>query len=308
MLNGNRKVKTIILLSMFILALLAVSACSNSNSQKTSSQNPAIPSNTAKLRVAVSIVPQATFVGAVGGDMVEVVTMIPPGASPENYAPSPQIMEQLSDAKLYFAIAVPAETNGILPRLQEANPQMKVVDLAAKVDQVYPAREMAAGESDPHRWLSPKRAKEMIKVIAAELTALDPQHADSYQNNALAYQKELEKLDKDISSSLGKVAGQSFIVYHPAMGYFADDYGLKMIALEEEGKEATVHDFQAVIDQAKKEKIKVVFYQAEMDSKQARSLAQELGGEARLIAPLAPDYINNLRKTAQAFTSVMQQQ
>ncbi|MDD3024913.1 MAG: zinc ABC transporter substrate-binding protein [Syntrophomonadaceae bacterium] len=90
MLNGNRKVKTIILLSMFILALLAVSACSNSNSQKTSSQNPAIPSNTAKLRVAVSIVPQATFVGAVGGDMVEVVTMIPPGASPENYAPSPR--------------------------------------------------------------------------------------------------------------------------------------------------------------------------------------------------------------------------
>ncbi|MDD2510929.1 MAG: zinc ABC transporter substrate-binding protein [Syntrophomonas sp.] len=306
MLKGSRKVKTIILLSMLILVLLAVSACSNS--QKTSSQNPAIPSDAAKLRVAVSIVPQTTFVKAVGGDMVEVVTMIPPGASPENYAPSPQIMEQLSDAKLYFSIAVPAEKNGILPRLQEANSQMKVVDLAAKVDQIYPAREMAPGESDPHRWLSPKRVKEMIKIIAAELTALDPQNAASYQKNALAYQGELDKLDKDISSSLGKVTGQSFIVYHPAMGYFADDYGLKMIALEEEGKEATVQDFQAVIDQAKKEKIKVVFYQAEMDSKQARTLAQELGGEAQLIAPLAPDYINNLRKTASTFAQVMQQQ
>lgn len=305
MLIGSKKGKNIILLSLLILALLAIAACSSS--EKAISPAP-VASDSAKLRVAVSIVPQATFVKAVGGDMVEVVTMIPPGANPENHAPSPQLMEQLSDAKVYFAIAVPAEKNGILPRLQEINPEMKVVDLAAKVDQVYPAREMAPGASDPHRWLSPKRVKEMIKIIAAELTALDPQNAASYQKNALAYQNELDKLDKDISSSLGKVAGQSFIVYHPAMGYFADDYGLKMIALEEEGKEATVQDFQAVIDQAKKDKIKVVFYQAEMDSKQAQTLAQELGGEAQLIAPLAPDYIDNLRKTASTFAQVLQKQ
>ncbi|MEN6327809.1 MAG: zinc ABC transporter substrate-binding protein [Syntrophomonas sp.] len=299
----RKQTKNILLLSLVIMTLLAISACSSS--QKTSIPGQAA-SDPVKLRVAVSIVPQATFVKAVGGDMVDVVTMIPPGANPENYTPSPQLMEQLSDAKLYFAIAVPAEKNGILPRLQEINPKMKVVDLAAKVDQVYPAREMAPGESDPHRWLSPKRVKEMISIIAAELSSLDPQHADSYKKNALAYQSELDKLDKDIASSLGKIAGQSFIVYHPAMGYFADDYGLKMIALEKEGKEATVQDFQAVIDQAKKEKIKVVFYQAEMDSKQAESLARELGGEAQLIAPLASDYVDNLHKTASTFARVLQ--
>lgn len=303
MLTGCQKGKSIILLSLLIMALLAVSACS---SPKTSS--PPVTGDSTKLRVAVSIVPQATFVKAVGGDTVDVVTMIPPGASPENYAPSPQLMEQVSNASLYFAIAVPAEKNGFLPRLRQSYPQMKVVDLAAKADQVYPAREMAPGESDPHRWLSPKRVKEMISVIAGELSSLDPQHADTYNKNAQAYQSELEKLDKDISASLSEVSGQSFIVYHPAMGYFADDYGLKMIALEEEGKEATVQDFQAVIDQAKKEKIKVVFYQAEMDSKQAQTLAQELGGEAQLIAPLAPDYINNLRKTASTFARVLQKQ
>jgi len=292
-----------ILLSVLCLTLLTASGCTSNTKQTAQTPTSNSPE---KLRVAVSIVPQATFVKAVGGELVDVVTIIPPGANPENYAPSPQTMEQLSQAKLYFAIGVPAEKSGILPRLKEINSQMKLVDLPSQVDKVYPAREMAPGEKDPHRWLSPKRVAEMVKIISAELAAADPQHADSYQKNAQVYQAELEKLNTEIASSLQGLSGQSFIVYHPAMGYFADDYGLKMIALEEEGKEATAQQLQSVIDLAKKENIKVIFYQAEMDSKQAQTFAQELGGQAELIAPLAPDYIDNLRKTAQTFARVLQ--
>jgi zinc transport system substrate-binding protein len=290
-------------LSLLCLALLAISGCTSSVKQTTQAPTPSSPE---KLRVAVSIVPQATFVKAVGGDLVEVVTIIPPGANPENYAPTPQTMQELSASKLYFAIGVPAEKSGILPRLKEINSQMKLVDLPTQVDQVYPAREMAPGEKDPHRWLSPKRVVEMVKIISAELAAADPQHADNYQKNAQVYQAELEKLNTEIADSLKGLSGQSFIVYHPAMGYFADDYGLMMIALEKEGKEATAKQLQSVIDLAKKENIKVIFYQAEMDSKQAQTFAQELGGKAELINPLAPDYIDNLRKTAQTFALVLQ--
>ncbi len=290
------KNKVIIFLAMLGIAMLVVSGCT-SNEKKASS----LQDNSEKICVAVSIVPQASFVKAVGGDQVEVLTMIPPGASPENYAPGPKIMEQLSKAQIYFAIGVPAETNGILPRLEQLNPNMKVADLPQKVDQVYPAREMAPGEKDPHRWLSPKRVIIMINTIADELAAADPQNADKYRKNAQNYQAELEKLDTEIAASLAEVSGQSFIVYHPAMGYFADDYGLKMIALEEEGKTATARNIQSVIDQARRENIKVVFYQAEMDSKQAQTLARELGGTAELIAPLEADYIDNLKKTAHAF-------
>ena len=260
---------------------------------------------TGRLCVAVSIVPQAAFVEAVGGDLVEVLTMIPPGASPENYAPTPQAMEQLSRSRLYFSIGVPAEQSGILPRLNQVNAQMKVVDLAARVDQVYPAREFSPGEKDPHRWLSPRRAVEMVKCIYEELAALDPDHADVFRQNAGAYQSQLEQLDAQIRASLAGVGGRTFIVYHPAFGYFADDYGLKMIALEEEGKQATSENLQAVIDAARKENIKVVFYQAEMDSKQAKTLARELGGQAELVAPLAPNYIENLRQTAQVLARSM---
>ncbi|WP_054695479.1 metal ABC transporter solute-binding protein, Zn/Mn family [Syntrophomonas palmitatica] len=293
--NPKRLLKSRVLSALLCSVLLLASGCSSAK-QKTAEP---VGTQPARLCVAVSIVPEASYIKAIGEDLVEVETMVPPGASPENYAPSPQIMERLSLAKIYFAVGVPAETSGILPRLRQVNRQMKVVDLAAKVDQVYPAREISPGEKDPHRWMSPRRAQEMVRIIAQELALADPSNAEIYQKNARIYQAQLADLDQEIRNSLAKVKGRSFIVYHPAMGYFADDYGLKMIALEEEGKEANAHDLQAVIDKAKKENIRVVFYQAEMDSKQAKTLARELNGQAELIAPLAPDYIENLRKTAQ---------
>jgi zinc transport system substrate-binding protein len=93
-----RKIKLIIMVAMLGLAMLAIFGCTGSE-KKTS----LLPGNSEKIYVAVSIVPEASFVKAVGGDRVEVLTMIPPGADPENYAPGPKLMEQLSDAQIYFA-------------------------------------------------------------------------------------------------------------------------------------------------------------------------------------------------------------
>lgn len=258
-----------------------------------------------KLKVAVSIVPQATFVKAVAGDLVDVVTMIPPGGNPENYAPTPQQMEQFSDARIYFAIGVPSEKANILAKVNDLNQNIKIVDLPAMVDAVYPARTFASGERDPHMWLSPKRAAEIVKITARQLSELDPSHKQTYEQNSQSYITKLEKLDQDIRASLIGLPNKTIIVYHPAFGYFTDDYGLKMVALEEEGKEATAINYQKVIDMAKKDKIKVVFYQAEIDSKQSQSLAAEIGGQTEMIAPLDPDYINNLEKMARTFARVL---
>lgn len=293
-----KKMKRLVVLMVLALALPHIAGCGNPAPETASS-------GTGKIKAAVSIVPQASFVTAIGGDLVEVVTMIPPGGNPENYAPSPRIMEQASDAQIYFSIGVAAEQNGILPRLRQLNADMSVIDLAGRVDEVYPALEISPGEKDPHRWMSPRRVSVMIETIADELAKADPEHASIYKQNMQNYQKELEKLHQEIETSLAGAANRSFIVYHPSMGYFADDYGLTMIALEEEGKAAAARHIQQVIDQARQENIKAIFYQAEMDDKQAQTLARELGGEARLIAPLAPDYIDNLRQTAQTFSHVL---
>jgi len=274
--------------------IIGITGCSTKNSKKED-----------VLTVAVTIVPQETFVKAVAGDLAEVVTMVPPGRSPESYAPTPKELQKFSDASIYFTIGISTEEVNILPRTQDINKNLKVVSLADEVAKVYPDREFAPGSRDPHTWLSPKRAIVMIRTIARELSAIDPENSGTYEKNANAYIAEIEKADSEIAELLKDLKSRTFIIYHPAFGYFADDYGLNMLALEEEGKEATARDLQKVIDVAKAENIKVVFYQAEDESKKSKAFAEEIGGIAELINPLAADYIENLKKVANMFKELL---
>ncbi|SHJ67513.1 metal ABC transporter solute-binding protein, Zn/Mn family [Parasporobacterium paucivorans] len=252
--------------------------------------------------IAVSIVPEKTFVEAVCGDLVEVVTLIPPGASPETYEPSPLEMEKFGDSSLYFSIGVAAEEANILPNAGD----LEVIPLQDEVAAVYEDRTFESGERDPHIWLSPKRVKVMISVIAREMGILDPANQNTYEKNAEAYIAKLDKLDGEIKDSLKGVENKKIIVYHPAFGYLAEDYGLEMYALEEEGKEATPQHLQEMIKLAKEEDIKVIFYQEEIDSSQSEAFAEETGGKTVQLAPLAADYIENLKKMADTMAEVMQ--
>ncbi len=114
--------------------------------------------------------------------------------------------------------------------------------------------------------------------------------------------EKLKKLDKEIESSFDKLEDRTLIIYHPSLGYFADDYGLTMVSIQSEGKDAAPDDLQKIIDMSKMHNIKAVFYQAEIDSRQSRTLADEIGGKAVQIAPLASDYIDNLKKIATEIT------
>lgn len=257
---------------------------------------------TEKPVIAVTIIPEQTFAEAVCGDLAEVIAMVPAGNSPENYEPTPELMEKFSEASLYFSIGVPTEEANILPNVGD----VKVVSLQDAVSAVYPDRTFESGERDPHIWLSPKRVKVMIETIAQEMCALDPSNADIYNENAAAYIGQLDELDQSIQDALADVQDKKFIVYHPAFGYFADDYGLTMYALEEEGKEATAQRLQDMIDLAKKENIKVIFYQEEIDSSQSAAFAEEIGGKTMQLAPLAANYTENLKSMADLMAEVMQ--
>lgn len=267
-----------------------------------------------KLTVAVSIVPQETFVKAVSGNLVDVVTMIPPGNSPANYQPTPKEMIKFSESQVYFSIEVPTEKHNILDKIKEYNKDIKVVPLAKIVSEVYPDRSFCEDEDhshddhshhhdgrDPHIWLSPKRVKVMVEAIKDELIEIDPQNKETYEKNTKEYIAELDKLNAEIRDSLRDIKQKSFIIYHPAFGYFADDYGLKMVTIEKDGKETTSKHLESVIKLSKEENIKHIFYQEEFDSKQAETVAKEIGGDTIKIAPLAPNYIENLRKIVMKF-------
>ncbi len=278
----------IILLTLLLILFSGCTAKNNSN-------------NNGKKTVAVSIAPQATFVGQVCGDKFNIVTAIPTGASPETYEPSPTEIKQIADALVYFSIGVPAEENSILSIISE---KTKTVALHKKASAVYPDR-TENGARDPHIWLSVKRVIVMIDAIAETLGKIDPENSEFYYLNAKNYINELTELDSFIRTSFKDLKTEKFLTFHSAFGYFADDYYLSQCALEEHGKETTAKRFAQMTDLAKKEHIKVIFYQAEGSKKQALSFAEEIGGKAVMLKPLSPDYTENLKVMTRALSEAM---
>lgn len=282
------KIKTVALLAacLFLLA----SGCARAPEQTN-----------LKPLVAVSILPEQAFVNAVCGDAVRVIAMIPPGSSPETYEPSAGEMALFEDAAIYFTVGVPAEDVAILPGVSD---KTKVIALEDEAAEVYPERTIDGGR-DPHIWLSPKRAIVMVRAVAREMAALIPEQKDLFDQNAEDYIAQIERADAHIRAALEGVEELSFIVYHPAFGYFADEYGLTMYALESEGKEATAKGVEEMVDIARENGIKAIFYQAETDASQARAFAEEIGGRAVMLEPLSEDYVNNLETMADALAEAM---
>lgn len=161
--------------------------------------------------------------------------------------------------------------------------------------------EHSEGSKDPHIWTSPLNAKVMVENIYAGLVEIDPDNADLYAQNRAAYIAELDAADADIREVLEGKEGTSFIVYHPAWGYFADEYGLEEISVEIEGKEPSVQDMQNLIDVANEKNIKVIFVQSGFSTSSAQTIADEIGGEVVEVDPLAKDYIDNLANVTAAF-------
>ena len=289
-----KKIIYVVLTAMLILSL---SSCQN------------VAENDDKIIVAVGIVPEAAFVEKVAGDLVEVITLIPPGNSPANYEPSAAEMQALSDAKIYFTLQMPTEQANILTRVESYNEDLLIVDLRASVNSVYEPRviDETSGAIDPHLWLSPKRAIVMIQTIADELSAIDETNREIYQQNATDYITMLETLDTNIKDSLGDLNNRSFIMYHAAYGYFAQDYDLEMISIETENKEANATDMQYVVEYALEHNIHNVFYQEEFDDTQAQTIAEEIEGSVVKTAPLSYDYIKNLEDFTEALLAVEMQ-
>lgn len=287
-----KKIMHPVLYLIFVLNLLFIAGCSNQQTSKTEDK---------KTIVAVTVLPEKAFVEAVCGDLAQIVTLVPPGNSPGNYEPTPQEMESFSKASVYFTIGVPTEKDNILPKAEN----MKIVDLPDKVRKVYPDREFSPGKRDPHIWLSPKRAKVMIETIAETMSSLDAENAKIYQKNSKTFLEELDLIDTEIKEDFAGIQSTKFIVFHPAYGYFAGDYGLKMYALQQNGKEATPQHLQDMIDLANAENIKVIFSQVEFDSEQPDAFAQEIGGEKVMLDPLSDDYIANLKNMSKSIAGVM---
>jgi zinc transport system substrate-binding protein len=263
------------------------------------------------ISVVVSILPEKYFVERVGGSHTDVSVMVGPGQSPATYEPTPRQMAALAAARVYFRIGVPFEL-AWMDRIRVANPDMLVVDVAEgikrrPVERIGDGKTSDAGRfPDPHVWTSPPLAKRMSTRIRDTLVKLDPLHTAEYERNYASLAADLDALDAEIRDRLSGLKHRTFMAFHPAWGYFADTYGLRQIPIESEGKEPGPRTLLHVIEEARRLGIKVIFVQPQFSRSSAEMVAREIGGRVVPIDPLAEDYIENMRKVAAAFASVLE--
>ncbi|MBN1140349.1 MAG: zinc ABC transporter substrate-binding protein [Deltaproteobacteria bacterium] len=277
----------------------------------------------APLPVFVSILPQKYFVERIGGDQVKVAVLVGPGRSPATYEPTPKQMAELSQARLYFSVGVPFETVW-MKRLAANNPRMKVVDSRRGIqllsmtshhhhdDEKHPAgdhhaaHDQGQGLPDPHVWTSPARVRIMAENILAALIAAAPDHQAEFRANCKKFVADLDALEREIRERLANLTNRRFLVFHPSWGYFAHDFGLDQIAIESSGKEPGAKALAALIQQAKRDNIRVIFVQRQFSRTAAATVAASINGRVVAIDPLAEDYFGNLRAVATAFATAME--
>jgi len=266
-----------------------------------------------RVGVVVTVLPQAEFVENVGGEKVSVTVLVPPGASPHTYEPKPVQMTALAEAEMYAKVGSGVEFELVwLDKLIEANKEMTVVDCSkgVKLQEVETEGEHEEehenhSRMDPHIWMSPLNARIMVRNICNGLIEVDPESRSYYEQNRDDYLQQLTEIDRKMRDGLAEVKNRRFVVYHPAFGYFASEYNLEMITVEEEGKEPTAASLVRLIEQAKAHDIKVIFAEPQFNPKSAEVIAEAIDGRVVLIDPLAKDYIGNLRLILSEMLPVM---
>ena len=287
----------------------------------------------ANVNAVVSILPQKTFVEAIGGDKVNVSLMVKPGNSPHSYEPKPSQMKDIAKADIYFAMGVEFENNWI-PKFANQNKKMKIVSLAKGIKKIEMAEhshdedheahedhkehghhdhddhkghehhDHDHGGLDPHVWTSPSNVKIIAKNIYKYLVKIDKENTSYYKANYEKFLTKIKNTDKQIKKILIDVdTGTKFMVFHPAWGYFAQDYGLTQIAIEAGGKNPKPKQVMHLIHEAKEEGVKAVFTAPEFSEKVARQIAKEVGVPVVKISPLNPKWSQNLIELAKAIAN-----
>jgi len=265
-----------------------------------------------RIRVAVSVPPQAYFVERIGGRHVAVEVMIPPGYSHADYPLTPRQIVALSRSRLYVAVGHPAfefERARIAPLLADL-PAIEVVDMSRGM-RLLPGEgegsEHGHGHAggDPHVWVAPGTVAVAASNIEQALERIDPAHAAEYRANLRRFEADVAALDREIRTRLQGDRGSSFLVYHPTWGYFAHEYGLRQVAIEAEGKEPSAVRLIRLIDEARRERVRVVFVQGGFPRKSAQVVADAVGARVLVADPQERDWLGNLRRVAQELSEAL---
>lgn len=260
-----------------VIATLLATACAGDGST----------GDDARLHVVVSAYPLAEAAERVGGGLVRVENLAPPGVEPHDLELAPDHLEALLSADVVLFVGA-----GFQPGVQDAVAEAEgtVVDVLEGVDTVPPAGTEPGGGAgvDPHVWLDPVRFASIVGRVADVLAELDPVNAETYRANAEAYAAELEALDAELRGGLASCSTHTIVVSHAAFGYLADAYGLAQesisgISPEAEPDPARLAELVTLVE---REGVTTIFTEELASPKVAQTLAEEAGVTTAVLNPL----------------------
>lgn len=255
--------------------------------------------------LAVSIEPQQKILEEIAGDNFEVISILSKGANPESFDPTVSQRRKAANAKAYFTIGYLPFEETLSSSLGE---NVKIVNTSAGIVPVTgthshgPKEKEHDNTEDPHIWTSINNGKLIAYNMYMALAEIDDKNKDEYWQRYTILTERLDSIDAVIRHSLESAKSDAFAVWHPSLSYFARDYGLHQISVGQESKEISPTTLREVVNEAKKDSVKVFFFQKEYDSRQAENINKEIGARLIPINPLDYNWENELIKIADELT------
>ncbi|WP_289292621.1 zinc ABC transporter substrate-binding protein [Bacteroides sp. 41_26] len=258
--------------------------------------------------ITVTIEPQRYFTEAIAGDKFDIISIVPKGSSPETYDPTPQQLVSLGDSKAYLRIGYIGFEQVWMDRLINNTPHIQIFDTSKDIDLILGEAHdhgdhQHAGGVEPHIWNSTNNALIIARNTYKALCQLDKENETYYLNRYDSLCQRIMHTDSIIRKTLQQPGtAQSFMIYHPALSYFARDYGLQQISIEEGGKEPSPAHLKDLVDLCRQEDVRIIFIQPEFDRRNAEIIARETGTDIVPINPLSYDWETEMQAVAQALT------
>lgn len=248
-------------------------------------------------KILVSIEAQKFYVRTIAG--IDPVVLIPKGYDPHTFEPRPGQLKEIEGIELYLTLGLPEEV-AWAKKISAVNPRIKVADTSplqkASKGQREERKHAHHHGDDPHTWLCPKLGEEIATKTYQALTAMYPERSKEYEKGLSECLNALRSFGAKIRDMLSSCQQRRFLVYHPAYGHFAEEFGLVQMAIEKEGKEPKAKDLMRLKEQIKTYQITKMIVQPGVGSRKQKALAERLGLVPVEIDPTAENWMDELNK------------
>ena len=252
--------------------------------------------------VLVTVPAYVSIVQEMAGKAIDVQVIVPPTADFHSFDPTPKAIEELRRAVLWYCIGEPFEYKIRGTLLRQQSPPT-IVDLRTGLSLIEDH-----GSIDPHLWTNPRMMMIQIETIRKGLTAAFPKMEEGIGARYRAVQGRCRQLIEEADRRLSGCEGKPIVIAHGAYGYLCREYGIDQLAIESEGKEATVRALDGLLKQAKTRGVKTVFSVAQHSTQGINRMAQILNASIVEVNPSQPDYFAGESAAIRAFSAALKEE